>query len=117
MNTQYQLTGCAAEAFKAGRMNLHCIPAPAGAELPAIAGNQVEFVAMAPYGKIVPLGFAVIREVVRARLEAISDDDIHASGYPNWTLFSADWTALYGAKGFSWDADPDAWMIRFEVLR
>ncbi|MCF6783383.1 hypothetical protein [Stutzerimonas stutzeri] len=115
MTITFTLEDCAAEAFRAGRMSLHCLPAPVGVEPPVLAHTRVEFVAKAPYGKLVPLGFGVITEAIRARLDTVSDDDIRAAGYPNWTLFSATWTALHGAKGFSWDVDPDAWMIRFVV--
>lgn len=115
MTATFALVECAADAFRAGHMTLHCIPAPADSGSPVLAGARVDFVAKAAYGKLEPLGFAFITEVARARLDLITDDEIRAAGYPNWTLFSATWTALYGAKGFSWDVDPDAWMIRFSV--
>ncbi|MBA1280259.1 hypothetical protein [Stutzerimonas stutzeri] len=113
MTMQFTLTDCAAQAFSAGQMGLHCVPAPAEGEPPVMAGQRIEFVAKAPYGKVVPLGHAVVTDVSRSRLDTITDDEIRASGYPNWTLFSATWTALHGNTGFSWDVDPDAWMIRF----
>jgi hypothetical protein len=113
----FRLTAVAAEAFRAGRMSQHRIPALAGAEPPVAPGMVIEFEEAAPYGKSAPVGRVLVQQIERQRLEDISDDDIRACGYPNWTLFSADWTQLYGAKGFSWDVDPDAWAIKFEVCR
>lgn len=117
MSLTYRLTEPAAEAFKQGRMNQHRIPAPADAEPPVAPGSYIELVQPAPYGKTVPLGRVLVLGIERQRLEDISDADIQACGYANWTLFSADWTLIYGGKGFSWDVDPDVWVINFEVCR
>lgn len=117
MNIAYRLTATAAEAFKQGRMTQHRIPAPAGEQPPLQAGVRVDLIQPAPYGKTIALGQVLVLEVERQRLEDISDADIHACGYPNWTLFSADWTLTYGGKGFSWDVDPDVWVIKLEVCR
>jgi len=117
MTQAYRLTTTAAEAFKQGRMSQHRIPAPADAQPPVAAGMQIELIQPAPYGKTIALGRVLVLEVERQRLEDISDADIQACGYPNWTLFSADWTQTYGGKGFSWDVDPDVWVINFEVCR
>ncbi|ALN21947.1 MULTISPECIES: ASCH domain-containing protein [Ectopseudomonas] len=113
----FRVTAVAAEAFRAGRMSQHRVPAPAGAEPPVAPGMVIELEEPAPYGKVITLGRVLVLQIERQRLEDISDEDIHACGYPNWTLFSADWTQLHGAKGFSWDVDPDAWAIKFEVCR
>lgn len=117
MTQAYRLTDAAAEAFKQGRMTQHRIPAPAGEATPLDAGAVIDLVQPAPYGKTIALGRVRVLSIQRQRLEDISDADIQACGYANWTLFSADWTLIYGGKGFSWDVDPDVWVINFEVCR
>ncbi|XLY90549.1 hypothetical protein ACK8QS_22270 (plasmid) [Ectopseudomonas mendocina] len=112
--TTITLPDCAATAFAAEGITLICLPA-AGAEPPAAPGEPITLNAAAPYGKTRQLGTAKVTSVMRARLESISDNDILAAGFPNWTRFSADWTTLHGAKGFAWDVDPEAWFIRIEV--
>lgn len=73
-------------------------------------GNQVPVTGLDRYNKGAPLAAARILAVSLGHLEDISDDEIHAEGYANWTEYAFHWNQRYPKA--PWDLNPLCWVIR-----
>jgi hypothetical protein len=66
-----------------------------------------------PYGKIMALPGAEVVAVRMATVESITDEEIVAEGYENWTHYSHGWSQRYA--GMPWDLDPLCWVVELRL--
>lgn len=76
-------------------------------------GDRVPVTGLDRYNKDAPLPPAQIMAVSIGRLEEISDEEIRAEGYANWTEYAFHWNQRYPKA--PWDLNPLCWIVQVVV--
>lgn len=116
MKHSFLLCAARAAASRAGTKVQHRIPRQVTDADPIQPGDIVEFWEVQPHGKRSPVGTSAVVSVTYQRLEDISDHEIHAEGYPNWSVMAFDWGRTYKDKQNAWEVNPEIAVISFSRL-
>jgi hypothetical protein len=106
-----RLTPAVAQALRDGLKTQHRIPLHGNERLSV--GDSVSFYEFASKSQNHLVCSLQVVHINAAHLEDISDEDIDAEGYPNWTIYASAWSLAHKGMAISWDMNPEVRVLYF----
>jgi hypothetical protein len=106
-----RLTPAVAQALRDGLKTQHRIPLHGNEQLDV--GEVVSFYEFASKSQNRLVCSLSVLQINEAHLEDISDEDIVAEGYPNWTIYASEWSLAHKGMAVNWDMNPEVRVLHF----
>ncbi|MDH4602356.1 hypothetical protein [Pseudomonas syringae] len=113
MKLTFKLIPVCGQAVRNGQKTQHRIPSNSPDAQALIVGDVLDFVEKAPHGQTKAIASKRVSGLHLQHLDSISDEEIRAEGFPNWSVLAYEWNSMFREKENSWDVNPEVLVICF----
>lgn len=113
MKFTFKLVPTCSQAMRDGRKVQHRLPSLSIEAQDIGVGDLLNFVELAPHGQTLAIAAKRVTSLRIQRMDTISDDEVEAEGFPNWSVMAYEWNSTFRAKQDRWDANPEVLVICF----